>query len=185
MSTIQENDRKASFVYVGNFNAHHREWLNFLSPANFSTESGREQVIHKPTHRSGNTLDLTFTYAPTIVASNVGSPTGTSSPCFVSAYIKIEQAISDESSSHKIYPKSQADWNGDLSDFFAIKWSHFYHKVDRILESSTTYEGIIGRRIPSQNATFCNKDKALSIADCRRAYLDKEEDYNLWKRNCS
>ena len=32
MSYIQENDRKAAFLFVGDFNAHHREWLNSISP---------------------------------------------------------------------------------------------------------------------------------------------------------
>ena len=101
MAVIQENDRKASFVFAGDFNAHHREWLNSVSPTNchglramdFAAESGCEQIIHRPTHRSGNTLDLIFTDAPAIVASNVGSPVGTSDHCIVPAYIKIEQVI--------------------------------------------------------------------------------------------
>ena len=86
----------------------------------FATKSGCEQIIHRPTHKSGNTLDLIFTDAPAIVASNVGSPIGTSDYCFVSAHIKIEHTIPNVSSSRKIYLKSQADWNGvlsDLSDF--------------------------------------------------------------------
>ena len=32
MATIQENDVKASFVFIGDFNVHHREWLNSVSP---------------------------------------------------------------------------------------------------------------------------------------------------------
>ena len=31
MAAIQENDRKASFVFIGDFNAHHKEWLNSIS----------------------------------------------------------------------------------------------------------------------------------------------------------
>ena len=30
MAAIQENDRKASFVFI-DFNAHHKEWLNYVS----------------------------------------------------------------------------------------------------------------------------------------------------------
>ena len=62
MAVIQENDRKAAFLFVGDFNAHHREWLNSVSPTDchgrraldFSTESGCDQLIHRSTHRSGN-----------------------------------------------------------------------------------------------------------------------------------
>ena len=31
MADIQENDRKASFVFIGDLNAHHKEWLNSIS----------------------------------------------------------------------------------------------------------------------------------------------------------
>ena len=33
--------------------------------------------------------------------------------------------------------------------------------------------------------TFRNKDKAWFNNDCKRAYLEKQEAYNLWKRNRS
>ncbi len=32
MATIQDEDRKAAFVFVGDFHAHHREWLGSVSP---------------------------------------------------------------------------------------------------------------------------------------------------------
>ena len=95
MAAIQENDRKASFVFIGDFNAHHKEWLNSISQTDchglraldFSSESGCDQIIHSPTHRSGNCLDLIFTDTPGVVAGNVGSPVGTFDHCYVSAII--------------------------------------------------------------------------------------------------
>ena len=33
MAAIQENDRKPSLVFNGDFNAHHKEWLNSISQA--------------------------------------------------------------------------------------------------------------------------------------------------------
>ena len=85
MAATQNSDRKAAFVFVGDFNAHHREWLSSVSPTNchglkaldFSSEAGCEQLIHKPTHRSGNCLDLVFTDAPDVVACTVVTPIGT------------------------------------------------------------------------------------------------------------
>ena len=64
MTAIQEGSRKASFVFIGDFNAHHREWLNSicqtdyhdLRALDFSSESGSEQIIHSPMHRSGKCL---------------------------------------------------------------------------------------------------------------------------------
>ena len=123
MAAIQESDRKASFVFIGDFNAYHKEWLNSISQTNchgfraldFSSESGCDQIIHNPTHRSGNCLDLIFTDTPVVVAGNVGSPIGTSDHCYVSAIIKTEHAEPDMSFSCKIYLKSQADNDGILN----------------------------------------------------------------------
>ena len=101
MAAIQENDRKASFVFIGDFNAHHKEWLNSISQTDchglraldFSSESGCDQIIHSLTHRSGNCFDLIFADTPGVVAGNVGSPVGTSDHCYVSAKIKTEHAV--------------------------------------------------------------------------------------------
>ena len=113
MAAIQENDRKAYFVFIGDFNVHHKEWLNSISQTDchglraldFSSKSGCDQIIHNPTHRCGNCLDLIFTDTPGVVAGNVGSPIGTSNHCYVSA-IKTEHAVPDISFSRKIYLKS-------------------------------------------------------------------------------
>ena len=125
MASIQENDRKASFLFVGDFNAHHKEWLSSVSPTDchglraldFSSESGCDQIIRRPTHRSGNCLDLIFTDTPGIVAGSVGSPIGTSDHSFVSAIIKTEQAAPEICFSRKIYLKSQAGWLVGNCDF--------------------------------------------------------------------
>ena len=75
MAAIQENDRKASFAFIGDFNAHHKEFLNSISQTDchslraldFSSESGCDQIIHNPTHRSGSCLDLIFTDTPGVL----------------------------------------------------------------------------------------------------------------------
>ena len=110
MAAIQENDRNASFDFIGDFNAHHKEWLNSISQTdchglkdlNFSSGSGCDQIIHNPTHRSGNCLDLIFTDTPGVVAGNVGNLIGTSDHSYVSAIIKTEHAVPDISFSLKI-----------------------------------------------------------------------------------
>ena len=79
MAAIQENDRKASFVFMGDFKVHHKEWLNSVSQTDchglraldFSSGSGCDQIIHNSTHRPGNCLDLICTDTPGVVAGNV------------------------------------------------------------------------------------------------------------------
>ena len=84
-----------------------------------------------------------------------------------------------------MYLKSLADWDGVLSDVSEIKWPLLYRQADCTVVFSTTCEGIIERHIPSRIVTFRNKDKAWFNAECRCAYLDKQEAYHLWQRNRS
>ena len=81
MVAIQENDGRASFVFIGDFDAHHREWLNSISQTdchgcksnNFSSGLGCDKIIHDPTLRSGKCLDLISRDTPGVVTGNVGS----------------------------------------------------------------------------------------------------------------
>ena len=159
---IRENDRMASIVFIGDFNAHHKEWLNSifqtdchgLRALDFSSESGCDQIIHNSTHRSGNTLDLIFTDTPGVVAGNVGSPIGTSDHCYVSAIIKTEHTVPDISFSCKIYLKSQADWDGILNELRELDWPDIYRQVDFVASMNDRFERIIVRCIPSRVINF-------------------------------
>ena len=191
IASIQENDRKAAFLFVGDFNAHHRECLNSVSPTDhhglraidFSTESGCDQLIQRPTHRSGSTLYLIFTDVPGVITSNVGSPVGTSDHTYISAHTRTKQVVPEIPSSRKIYLKSQGDWNGVQSDLSQLNWPHFYCQDDSIEPLNNVFVEIIDRCIPSRVVTFRNKDKAWFNNDCKRAYLEKQEVYNFWRMN--
>ena len=86
MSDIQAADRKSVFVFVGDVNAHYREWLHSISATDrsgsaaldFANLSGCKQLVDKSTHHSGNCLDLLFTDVPGIVDSTVRPPLGNS-----------------------------------------------------------------------------------------------------------
>ena len=193
MAAIQESDRKASFVFIGDSNAHHKEWLNSITQTDchglraldFSSESGCAQIIHNPTHRSGNCLDLIFIDTPGVVTGNVGSPIGTSDHCYVSAIIKTEHTVPDISFSRKIYLKSKADWDGILNDLRKLDWPDIYRQADIIVSVNDGFERIIVKHTPSQVIKFCTKDKAWFNEDCRQANLAKQKAYQLWRRNCS
>ena len=77
-------DRKASFLFVGDVNAHHEEWLGSSMTnghgrvAHYFTSSGCEQMVTEPTHIDGEVLELVLTDVPDIVGVQVGSPVRTS-----------------------------------------------------------------------------------------------------------
>ena len=191
MAAIQENDRKAAFIFMGDFNAHHREWLNSVSPTDchgvraldFASETGCDQLVEGATHRSGNCLDLLYTDTPGVVACNVGGPIGTSDHSFISAVIKTEQTVPDISFSRKVYMKARGDWDGILNELSMLDWPHIYHQAYSIGYLNTICTDMIDRRIPFRVIYFRNKDKAWFNSDCRRAHQEKQEAYHLWQRN--
>ena len=80
MVRVQSVDDKAVFVFVGDANAHHSEWLESVSPTDrhgrdaldFCNLSGCEQLVRCPTHVAGNRLDLVMTDVLDIVDVVVG-----------------------------------------------------------------------------------------------------------------
>ena len=72
-----------------------------------------------------------------------------------------------------------------MRDLSQLNWPHYYHQDDPIEPLSNIIVEILDRRIPSRVVTFRNKDKAWFNNVCKRAYLEKQEAYNLWKRNRS
>ena len=193
IAAVQESDRRASFVFVGDLNAHHRDWLNSVSQTNphgiaaldFSTVSGCEQLIQGATHRSGNCLDLLLTDSPGVVTARIGSPIGTSDHCFVSAVIKLDQRVPDISFTRKVFLKSRADWDGIHEDLFQLDWPAIY-RHDNVVDCLNQYlTPIIERRVPSRMLHLRIKDKSWFNEDCRHAYHLKHEAYNLWRQNQS
>ena len=141
------------------------------------------KIIHNPTHRLGNCLDLIFTDTPGVVAGNVGSPIGTSDYSYISAIIKTEHSVPDISFSRKIYLKSQADWDGILNDLRDLDWPDIYRQVDFVASMNDGFERIIVWRVPSRVIKFCIKDKAWFNEDCKQANLTKQEAYQLLRRS--
>ena len=58
MAATQKDDQKAVFIFVGDFNAHHWEWLTSVSPTDahgraaldFANVSGCTQLVSGPIH---------------------------------------------------------------------------------------------------------------------------------------
>ena len=71
LTAVQAEDVCASFLFAGDLNGHHQEWLgstttNPLGDAafDFATVSGCDQLVVGPTHARGGTLDLLMTDVP-------------------------------------------------------------------------------------------------------------------------
>ena len=111
-------DVRASFLFVGDLNCHHREWLGFattnrhgVTAFDFVTVSGCDQLVVGPTHAPGRTLDLLMTDVPDIVQVSVVAPIGNSDHSSLSAVISRAQAVPNLCVSRKIFHKHQVNWN--------------------------------------------------------------------------
>ena len=74
MAAVQDEDVCASFLFVGDLNGHHQEWLgstttNRLGVAafDFATVSGCDQLVVGSTHARGGSLDLLFRKQPSFI----------------------------------------------------------------------------------------------------------------------
>ena len=72
MAAMLTEDIRASFLFVGDLNGHHQEWLNStttnrygVAGFDFATVSGCDQLVVGPTQAHGGTLDLPMTEVPT------------------------------------------------------------------------------------------------------------------------
>ena len=74
MAAVHAEDVHAPFLFTGDLNGHHHEWLgstttNSLSVATFdvATVSGCDQLVVGPTHECGGTFDLLVIDVPNLV----------------------------------------------------------------------------------------------------------------------
>ena len=65
MAAVQAEDVRASFLFVGDLNGHHHEWLGStttnrhgVAAFDIATVSDCDQLVVGPTHARGGTLDL-------------------------------------------------------------------------------------------------------------------------------
>ena len=85
MAAVQAEDVRASFLFMGDLNGHHQEWLGSattnrhgVAALDFATISGCDQLVIGPTHARGGTLDLLITDVHDLVQVTVVGPLGSS-----------------------------------------------------------------------------------------------------------
>ena len=73
-SAMLAEDVRASFLFVGDLNGHHQEWLGStttnrhgVAAFDFATMSGCDQLVDGPTHARGGILGLLMTDVPDLV----------------------------------------------------------------------------------------------------------------------
>ena len=132
-STAEDEDVRASFLYVGDLNGHHQEWLGStitnrhgVAAFDFSTVSGCDQLVVGPTHARGGTLDLLMTYVPDLVRVAVVAPIGTSDHSSLSAVISMAQVVPNLCVSRKVFLNHQVNWNTFCGAIRELSWRNIW-----------------------------------------------------------
>ena len=118
MARVQSVNDKAVFVFAGDANAHHSEWL-VVSPTDqherdaldLCNLSGFQQFVHCLPHIAGNRLDFVMTDVPDIVDVLVGTPLGTSDHCFDSCVQRVEQSVPEQNVRSPVFLKHRTNWD--------------------------------------------------------------------------
>ena len=179
---MQSVDDKATFVFVGDANVHHSEWLESVSPTDrherdaldFCNLSGCEQLMHGPTHVAGNRLDLVLTDVPDRVNVAVGTPIDTSDHCFVSCVLRVEQSVLEYNVRSTSFLMHRTNWDSVRGAIRSFTWSTILKSVDPLVTFDQAIGEVIGRHVLTTVFGSRSGDKQLFDASCRRAYDTKQ-----------
>ena len=100
VAAVQAEDVHASFLFVGDLNGHHQEWLcstttnrHGVAAFDFPTVSGCDQLAVGTTHARGGTLDLLMTDIPDLEWVSVVASIGNSDHSSLAAVISMAQTV--------------------------------------------------------------------------------------------
>ena len=153
----------ASFLFVGDFNGHHQEWLGStttnrhgVAAFDFATVSCCDQLVVGPTHARGGTLDLLMTDVHDLVRV---APIGNSDHSSLSAVISMAQAVPNLCISRKVFLKHKVNWNSVCRAIQDLPWRNIRLADNPVDVSNKRLSILVGRYVPTKVIRVCNKDK--------------------------
>ena len=133
MAAVQAEDVRASFLFMGDLNGHHQEWLGSrttnchgVAAFDFAAVSGCDQLVVGPTHAGGGTLVLLMTDVPDLVRVSVVAPICNSDHSSLSAVISMAQIVPNLCVSRKVFLKHQVNWNTVCGAMEDIPWRNIW-----------------------------------------------------------
>ena len=193
MASIQSVDRKASFLFVGDLNAHHVEWLKSRSATDrhgaaaydFAGAAGCEQLVDVPTHRAGNCLDLVLTNVPALVNIDVLCPVGTSDHSCLSLTLKLSQSVPSFHIVKEVFLKGRVNWDRIRRDVANLDWKMVLGGAQPIMALNDALRVILRRHVPVVKLKIRSSDKPWFDSSCKIAYDRKQTAYHSWSRHRS
>ena len=192
MAAVQAENVHASFLFVGDLNGHHQEWLGStttnchgVAAFDFATVSGCYQLAVGRTDACGGTLDLLMTDAPDLVRVSVVVPIGNSDHSSLSAVILLAQAVLNLCVSRKVFLKHQVNWNRVCSAMQDLPWHNIWSADNPVEVLNEHLLLLVGHFVPTKIICVRNKDKPWFDDQCRHAFSLKQEAHLRWIRDRS
>ena len=189
MGAIQSVDRKAVFCFIGDFNAHHKDWLGSRitdshgrNAHEFALNSDSSQLVTGPTHRLGGTLDLFMTNVPDLCRVVVSGSIGDSDHSSISTTISTNQRVPNFCVSKTVYQKSRIPWDALREDVSDLPWPLILSSEQPITLFNQLISTIVDRRIPKIVIKIRNNDEPWFDRECRLAFDRKQTAYLNWNR---
>ena len=190
MARIQQEDSRAVFCFVGDFNSHHVEWLGSsrtdshgVAARDFASLTDCRQLVTGATHQGGGVLDLVLTNVPDLCDVQVGSPIGNSDHSYLSVVLTTNVRAPSFCVSRTVYQKSRINWDNVVSDVMGLSWSDVRRSENCVEALDTALLGIINARVPKVTVRTRRGDYPWFDDECRRAFDDKQEAYHVWLRD--
>ncbi|XP_061724920.1 uncharacterized protein LOC133530879 [Cydia pomonella] len=188
----------AQLVLLGDFNAHHQEWL---FPYQHTDHAGREmrklaltlnltQLVQGATRvpdvdgQTANCLDLLLTTDPDHYAVSVSSPLGSSDHCLVKSVSVYSPPDLSPTGTRRIWRYKSADWDGMRSFFASYPWQPLCFSSGDPSACADAITDVLRQGmeffIPFSDASTSSKAQPWFGAECRRAEARKHEAFLAW-----
>ena len=166
MAAVQAEDVRTSFLFVGDLNGHHQEWLGSattnrhgVAAFDLATVSGCGQLVVGPTHARGGTLDLLMTDVSDLVRVSVVARIGNSHHSSLSAVISMAQAVPNLCVSRKVFLKHQINWNTVCGAMQDLPWCNIWSADNPVEVLNDHLLLLVGRFVSTEIIRVRNKDK--------------------------
>ena len=192
---------RAEILYVGDFNLHHKEWLNSthddvggFEAHSFSILHDLEQIIGHPTRvpdrhdQTANILDLFFTSNPSLYSYSIHSPLGSSDHCLISVKSDFAHPAPLPSTSRLLWHFEDVQRN-NLKSFLAdFPWRDYCFRSGSSCDAAVRITEIMAAGmdayVPSSLKSFSPTNPWFDRV-CSRSIHERERAYQAWKSSPS
>ena len=181
MAAAQAEDVRVSFLFLGDLNGHHQEWLGStttnrhgVAAFDFATVSGCDQLVVGPTHARGLTLDLLMTDVPDLVRVAVVSPISNSDHSSLSVVISMAQAVPNLCVTNKVFLKHQVNWKTVCGAIRELPWRNIWlsdNPVEVLNDRLSCWLDVMYQPRSSVCVTRTNLGLMINCGTCHTAYI--------------